>query len=163
MKIQIKRVYDEPSAADGTRILIDRLWPRGLSKAKAHVDLWLKDIAPTTPLRQWFGHDPGKWPEFKPTVSPLLTPVTSRNILLLPSLPNSIPYRQDNVRRRKDAHRVGTAARGNIGRLSRLPRRLHSDGGSSGRVRHALSTRSGDRGQRAPRAPLPPGVTIPSG
>jgi len=72
MKIQIKRVYDEPSAADGTRILIDRLWPRGLSKAKAHVDLWLKDIAPTTPLRQWFGHDPGKWPEFKPTVSPLL-------------------------------------------------------------------------------------------
>ena len=65
MKIQIKRVYDEPSAADGTRILIDRVWPRGLSKAKAHVDLWLKDIAPSTPLRQWFGHDPGKWPVFK--------------------------------------------------------------------------------------------------
>ena len=65
MKIQIKRVYDEPSAADGTRILIDRLWPRGLSKAKAQVDLWLKDIAPSTPLRQWFGHDPGKWEEFK--------------------------------------------------------------------------------------------------
>ena len=65
MKIQIKRVYDEPREADGTRILIDRLWPRGLSKAKAHVDLWLKDIAPSTPLRQWFGHDPGKWTEFK--------------------------------------------------------------------------------------------------
>ncbi len=65
MKLQIKRVYDEPSAADGTRILIDRVWPRGLSKAKAHVDLWLKDIAPSTPLRQWFGHDPGKWPVFK--------------------------------------------------------------------------------------------------
>ena len=65
MKIQIKRVYDEPSEADGTRILIDRLWSRGLSKAQAQVDLWLKDIAPSTPLRQWFGHDPGKWPEFK--------------------------------------------------------------------------------------------------
>ena len=65
MKVQIKRVYDEPSAADGTRILIDRVWPRGLSKAKAHVDPWLKDIAPSTPLRQWFGHDPGKWEEFK--------------------------------------------------------------------------------------------------
>jgi uncharacterized protein YeaO (DUF488 family) len=65
MKVQIKRVYDEPSAADGTRILIDRLWPRGVSKAQAQVDLWLKAIAPSTPLRQWFGHDPGKWEEFK--------------------------------------------------------------------------------------------------
>ena len=65
MKIQIKRVYDEPNAADGKRILIDRLWPRGVSKAKAKVDLWLKAIAPSTPLRQWFGHDPGKWEEFK--------------------------------------------------------------------------------------------------
>jgi Uncharacterized conserved protein len=63
MKLQIKRVYDEPSEADGTRILIDRLWPRGVSKAK--VDLWLKAIAPSTLLRQWFGHDPGKWEEFK--------------------------------------------------------------------------------------------------
>jgi uncharacterized protein YeaO (DUF488 family) len=65
MLIQIKRVYDEPSDTDGTRILIDRLWPRGLSKAKAKVDLWLKDIAPSTALRQWFGHDPRKWHEFK--------------------------------------------------------------------------------------------------
>jgi uncharacterized protein YeaO (DUF488 family) len=65
MKLQIKRVYDEPSEADGTRILIDRLWPRGVSKAKAKVDLWLKAIAPSTPLRQWFGHDPRKWEEFK--------------------------------------------------------------------------------------------------
>src|SRR5262249_21906254 len=65
MKVQIKRVYEEPSEADGTRILIDRLWPRGLSKAKAEVDLWLKAIAPSTPLRQWFGHDPGKWEAFK--------------------------------------------------------------------------------------------------
>jgi uncharacterized protein YeaO (DUF488 family) len=65
MPIQIKRVYDEPSEGDGKRILIDRLWPRGVSKTKAKVDLWLKAIAPSTPLRQWFGHDPGKWEEFK--------------------------------------------------------------------------------------------------
>src|SRR5262249_3240371 len=98
-----------------------------------------------------------------PTVSPLLIPGTSPNTLLLQSLPNSIPYQQDDVRRRNDAHRVGTAARGSLERLSRLPRRLPSDGGASGRVRRALSTRSGDRGQRAPRAPLPPGVAVPSG
>ena len=65
MKIQIKRVYDEPRAADGKRVLVDRLWPRGLRKEKAQVDLWLKAIAPSTSLRQWFGHDPGKWEEFK--------------------------------------------------------------------------------------------------
>jgi uncharacterized protein YeaO (DUF488 family) len=65
MKVQIKRVYDELSETDGKRILVDRLWPRGVSKAKAKVDLWLKAIAPSTPLRQWFGHDPGKWEEFK--------------------------------------------------------------------------------------------------
>jgi uncharacterized protein YeaO (DUF488 family) len=65
MKLQIKRAYDEPSETAGKRILIDRLWPRGVSKAKAKVDLWLKAIAPSTPLRQWFGHDPGKWEEFK--------------------------------------------------------------------------------------------------
>ena len=65
MKIKIKRVYAEPSDKDGKRILIDRLWPRGLTKEKAQVDLWLKDIAPSTELRKWFAHDPGKWSEFK--------------------------------------------------------------------------------------------------
>ncbi|HZJ95828.1 MAG TPA: DUF488 domain-containing protein [Thiopseudomonas sp.] len=65
MKINIKRVYAKPSDADGKRILIDRLWPRGLSKEKACVDLWLKDIAPSTELRKWFAHDPEKWDEFK--------------------------------------------------------------------------------------------------
>jgi uncharacterized protein YeaO (DUF488 family) len=63
--IQLKRVYDEPSKSDGTRILVDRLWPRGLTKEKARVDLWLKEIAPSTELRKWFAHDPAKWPEFK--------------------------------------------------------------------------------------------------
>lgn len=65
MNISIKRVYAEPSSDDGMRILIDRLWPRGLTKEKAEIALWLKDIAPSTKLRQWFGHDPTKWLEFK--------------------------------------------------------------------------------------------------
>ena len=65
MKPALKRVYEPPSKTDGTRILIDRLWPRGLSKDKAHVDLWLKAIAPSTELRRWFGHDPKKWTEFQ--------------------------------------------------------------------------------------------------
>jgi len=65
MKVKIKRVYEHPEKEDGTRILVDRLWPRGLTKEKAKVDLWLKEIAPSTKLRKWFGHDPGKWEEFK--------------------------------------------------------------------------------------------------
>ena len=62
---KIKRVYEEPDTGDGIRILVDRLWPRGLTKEKAAVDLWLKNIAPSTELRKWFGHDPNKWEEFK--------------------------------------------------------------------------------------------------
>ncbi len=65
MKIAIKRVYEPPSKEDGKRILVDRLWPRGLTKEKAAVDLWLKEIAPGTALRKWFDHDPAKWDEFK--------------------------------------------------------------------------------------------------
>lgn len=65
MKLNIKRVYDAADPADGTRILVDRLWPRGLTKEKAKVDLWLKEIAPSAGLRKWFGHDPAKWTEFK--------------------------------------------------------------------------------------------------
>jgi uncharacterized protein YeaO (DUF488 family) len=63
--IRIKRAYEEPDREDGTRILVDRLWPRGLTKEKAKVDLWLKDVAPSTELRKWFAHDPGKWAEFR--------------------------------------------------------------------------------------------------
>ncbi len=63
--ITIKRVYDPPSRDDGKRILIDRLWPRGLKKEAAQVDEWMKDVAPSTALRKWFGHDPEKWGEFK--------------------------------------------------------------------------------------------------
>ncbi len=65
MKIKIKRVYEKPGKEDGKRILVDRLWPRGLTKEKAGIDLWLKEIAPSTELRKWFGHDPEKWKEFK--------------------------------------------------------------------------------------------------
>ncbi len=65
MDIKIKRAYEPPEKADGARILVDRLWPRGLSKEKARIDLWLKDIAPSTELRKWFGHDPEKWAEFQ--------------------------------------------------------------------------------------------------
>lgn len=63
--IKIKRVYEEYASDDGFRILIDRLWPRGVSKANAHVDLWFKEIAPTDQLRKWFSHDPKKWESFK--------------------------------------------------------------------------------------------------
>jgi uncharacterized protein YeaO (DUF488 family) len=63
--IKIKRVYDMPAKEDGFRILVDRLWPRGLTKEKAKVDLWLKEIAPSNDLRRWFAHDPKKWQEFK--------------------------------------------------------------------------------------------------
>ena len=65
MKIKIKRVYEQPDKDDGLRILVDRLWPRGLTKEKASVDLWLKDIAPSTELRKWCAHDPEKWKRFR--------------------------------------------------------------------------------------------------
>ena len=65
MKVMLKRAYELPAETDGQRILVDRLWPRGLAKVKASIDLWLKGIAPSTELRQWFGHDPEKWQEFK--------------------------------------------------------------------------------------------------
>ncbi len=65
MMLKIKRAYESKEIADGTRILIDRLWPRGVSKARAGIDAWLKDLAPSTELRQWYGHDPGRWDEFR--------------------------------------------------------------------------------------------------
>ncbi len=63
--LQLKRAYDPPSARDGMRVLVDRIWPRGLRKAKARIDVWLRDVAPSTALRQWFGHDPARWREFR--------------------------------------------------------------------------------------------------
>lgn len=63
--IRVKRVYEEPEEADGRRILVDRLWARGLSKDKAKLDIWAKEISPSTELRRWYGHDPNKWAEFR--------------------------------------------------------------------------------------------------
>src|SRR5262245_46875295 len=63
--IKLKRAYDKPSSDDGARILVERLWPRGLTKKRAAVDLWLKDIAPSPALRKWFGHDAAKWTQFQ--------------------------------------------------------------------------------------------------
>jgi uncharacterized protein YeaO (DUF488 family) len=62
--IRVKRVYDEPGPEDGRRILVDRLWPRGLTKEKAKIDYWAKDISPSNELRKWYGHEPAKWGEF---------------------------------------------------------------------------------------------------
>jgi uncharacterized protein YeaO (DUF488 family) len=63
--IKLKRAYEEPARDDGERILVERLWPRGLTKLKAGIDLWLKEVAPSAELRRWFAHDPEKWDEFR--------------------------------------------------------------------------------------------------
>ncbi len=65
LSIALKRVYDQPAASDGTRVLVERLWPRGISKEHAHVDLWLKEVAPSTELRKWYNHDVQKFQEFR--------------------------------------------------------------------------------------------------
>jgi len=65
MSIKLKRVYEKPSPSDGKRLLVERRWPRGLTKEQAKVDEWLRDLAPTTELKKWFGHDPARWNEFK--------------------------------------------------------------------------------------------------
>jgi len=62
--LKIKRIYDSPEKDDGFRVLVDRIWPRGISKDRAHLDLWLKEIAPSDSLRKWFAHDPKRWAEF---------------------------------------------------------------------------------------------------
>jgi uncharacterized protein YeaO (DUF488 family) len=64
-KIQIKRIYEPPAVSDGTRILVDRLWPRGVARDEARLDAWIKDVAPSDTLRRWYSHDPEKWPEFR--------------------------------------------------------------------------------------------------
>jgi uncharacterized protein YeaO (DUF488 family) len=63
--IRLKRAYESPSASDGTRVLVDRLWPRGVKKANAAIDHWFKELSPSTELRKWFGHEPARWEEFR--------------------------------------------------------------------------------------------------
>lgn len=65
MSLSLKRAYAPPSATDGKRVLVERLWPRGMTKEAAAIDLWLKEVAPSTELRKWFGHEPAKWEEFQ--------------------------------------------------------------------------------------------------
>lgn len=65
MQIRLKWVYDSPGPGDGLRVLVDRVWPRGLKRSTARIDLWLREIAPSPELRKWFGHDPEKWSEFR--------------------------------------------------------------------------------------------------
>ncbi len=75
--IKLKRVYEHAAPSDGLRVLVDRLWPRGIRKEEAHIDEWLKDIAPSTELREWFEHDPAKWPVFQQRYRAELTAKTS--------------------------------------------------------------------------------------
>lgn len=65
VQVQLKRIYEPPQKSDGYRVLVDRVWPRGLSKDAAQIDLWMKDIAPSTALRKWFNHDPARWVGFQ--------------------------------------------------------------------------------------------------
>ena len=64
-RVRLKRAYDTPASDDGVRVLVDRLWPRGVKKTDAGIDLWMKELAPSTELRKWFGHDPARWDEFR--------------------------------------------------------------------------------------------------
>jgi uncharacterized protein YeaO (DUF488 family) len=90
--ITIKRAYETPKEDDGYRILVDRLWPRGVSKEKAKLDLWMKDIAPSNELRKWFGHDPDRWEEFK---TKYLSEI-EENMELIKELKEIVQY-NDNV------------------------------------------------------------------
>ncbi len=85
--VKIKRIYDPYSAGDGKRILVDRLWPRGMKKEEARIDEWLKEIAPSNELRKWYSHDPAKWPEFKKRYRKELRP-HAESIRKLKSLAN---------------------------------------------------------------------------
>ncbi len=83
MSIKIKRIYEEPERSDGTRILIDRLWPRGVSKEKAALDEWMREIAPSDKLRGWFGHKPERWAEFKKRYKKELSGPEKKRILAI--------------------------------------------------------------------------------
>ncbi len=81
MPIELKRAYDRPQTSDGIRILVDRLWPRGVKKSEAKIDEWLKELAPSDALRKWYGHQPGRWKEFAARYRKELQTPDSRVIL----------------------------------------------------------------------------------
>ena len=122
MSIEIKRAYDPPSARDGERILVDRLWPRGLSRKAAAIDHWARDLAPSTALRQWSGHDPAKWQEFKrryfaelraaaPAVRELMARARHHTVTLVYAARderrNNAVALREHLRRRLRARRLG--------------------------------------------------------
>jgi uncharacterized protein YeaO (DUF488 family) len=81
MEILLKRAYEKPTRSDGVRVLVDRLWPRGVKKADLHLHAWTKDIAPSTELRQWFAHDEARWPEFRKRYKHELANAETRRII----------------------------------------------------------------------------------
>lgn len=122
--IRIKRAYEPVARTDGRRVLVERLWPRGVKKSALHADAWLKDVAPSTELRKWYGHDPERWPEFRRRYrnelkanerawSPLLAAAARRRVTLLYAahdpLRNSAVVLRDYLERKrtkdKSAHR----------------------------------------------------------
>lgn len=108
-KLEVKRIYEPSESSDGYRVLVDRVWPRGLSKQNADIDLWLKDIAPSTELRQWFGHQPRRWDAFR-----------RRYFDELDEMPETLAVIQDKLRKgnvtlvysaRDEAHNQAVALR----------------------------------------------------
>jgi uncharacterized protein YeaO (DUF488 family) len=127
--IVTKRVYEPYSAGDGYRVLVDRLWPRGLSKAKAHVDLWARDIAPSTELRKWYEHDAAKWPEFQKRYRQELATPAANAVLA-------------DLARRAQRRRVTLVYSSHAGAISNaaaLPRMLQRRMGRTRRVTSAVA------------------------
>jgi len=138
MPIAVKRVYEPPAPNDGVRVLVDRLWPRGLSKSAARIDLWVRELAPSNELRRWYAHDAKKWPEFKRRFSvelktradalkALALEARKQKVTLLfasrePRLNNAFalkPFLEARPRARPKPRRARTAG----GRTRRSPRR----------------------------------------
>lgn len=94
--VKLKRAYDPAAATDGTRVLVDRLWPRGVPKENAELDQWMKEIAPSTALRQWFGHDPGRWKEFGRAALP---DGTAREYRAAPTVTRNVGFRTTRAHR----------------------------------------------------------------
>ena len=124
--IRIKRIYDAPTRGDGIRILVDRIWPRGIAKDAARLDGWFKDLAPSTKLRQWFGHDPERWEEFQrryvgeldehpETWRPLLDALSADDITLLYSSHDTEHNNAVALRRYLLAHRPAGATPDQVG------------------------------------------------
>ena len=128
MRMQIKRVYEPPAPADGYRILVDRLWPRGLSKEHAAADEWLREVAPSPTLRRWFGHDSARWAEFKRRYF--------QELRAEPAAPEVARLRKLSARRRmtllyaaqNEVHNNAVALREHLGPPRRRKRKAARDG-----------------------------------